>query len=75
MTDDTREDGAGVPCSALLAAINREIAEATDLAVSEVASERLAGNVVKESYWRGELAALHRLANVVSANTGLSGER
>jgi len=43
-----------------------EIQEAIELAESEVASEKLAGNVVKENYWRGELTALRRVARARS---------
>ena len=42
-----------------------EIIESYNLAESEVASEKLAGNIVKEAYWNGELQLSSRLRNIL----------
>ena len=50
------------------AAIDTEIVMSLELAEVMVASERLGGNAVKESFWLGELAALMRMQNVIHAS-------
>ena len=50
------------------AAIDTEIVMSLELAEGQVASERLGGNAVKESFWLGELAALRRMQNVIHAS-------
>ena len=61
---ETRADQA----RAVTKAITAEMAESIELAEGQVASERLGGNAVKESFWLGELAALMRMQNVIHAS-------
>ena len=58
-----------IPSTELLAAIQKELAESFELAEGQLASEKLSGNRVKEEFWQGELAALHRMRRVVAANS------
>lgn len=48
-------------------AIEIELRESFELAEGQLAAEKLAGNIVKEHYWRGELAALHRIRRVIES--------
>ncbi len=52
----------------LLTAIQAELAESFELAETQLATEKLGGNRVKEEFWKGELAALHRMRVTVEAN-------
>ena len=47
------------------AAVETELRESFELAEDQLAAEKLSGNIVKEHYWRGELAALHRIRRVI----------
>lgn len=51
---------------ALVAAMQHEIGDSLTIAASMLISERLGGNVVKEEYWKGEIAALRRMQNVIA---------
>lgn len=51
----------------LLSAIEAEMNASFVLAEAELASEKLSGNAVKESYWKGELATLHRFRRVLAS--------
>ena len=46
--------------------LRAEITGAIDLAAGEIATERLAGNIVKQTYWSGELTALRRMEQALS---------
>lgn len=38
-----------------------ELSQSFELAEGQLQAEKLAGNIVKEEFWKGELAALHRM--------------
>jgi hypothetical protein len=59
--------------SLTMAAIQKELAESFELAEGQLAAEKLSGNRVKEEFWKGELAALHRMRCVVEANNSVRG--
>ena len=46
--------------------LRAEITGAIDLAAGEIATERLAGNIVKQTYWSGELTALRRMEQALT---------
>lgn len=47
-------------------ALKKEISDSFRLAEREHAAEKLAGNVVKQEYWKGELAVLHRIEQILA---------
>jgi hypothetical protein len=48
-----------------LKCIRRELYESIKFAEEGSAAEKLAGNAVKEEFWKGELAALHRIEHAI----------
>ncbi len=63
--------GKGNDMDNLLEAIRSELIDSIAQAECELAAERLSGNVPKEYFWKGELAALRRMFAVVKANSEL----
>ena len=53
----------------LLAAVKSEIDEGISLARQQRGSEHLAGNIVKEEYWKGESVAYERMQMVLLAGS------
>lgn len=49
-----------------LSRVRAELADSFTLAEGQLASEKLAGNVVKAEFWKGELAALHRVRHALN---------
>jgi len=47
-------------------ALKKEIKEGLELAYSQWHVEELAGNIVKEEFWKGEIAAYHRMKVIVN---------
>jgi hypothetical protein len=54
--------------SLLINRLETELRESLALAASQVAAEKLAGNIAKEEYWKGELAVLTRFSLILSDN-------
>lgn len=70
MNDHENTNSAAVGRSdskALLSAIAMELDHALYLAENELVAERLSGNIVKEEYWKGECAALHRIRRIIDS--------
>lgn len=54
-------------------ALELELRESFERAEDQLAAEKLSGNVVKEHYWRGELAAINRIRRAIqSPNASVS---
>ena len=51
--------------TAIITAARKELRESLGLAESELAAEKLSGNVVKAEYWKGELASLQRVSRAI----------
>ncbi len=42
-----------------------ELSQSFELAEVQLHAEKLAGNIVKEEYWKGEMAAIYRLCKAI----------
>lgn len=47
--------------SARVRELEVELSQSFELAENQLGAEKLSGNIVKEEFWKGELAALHRM--------------
>lgn len=54
---------------AKLAEVEAELESSEVIAEGQIASERLGGNVVKEEFWKGELAVIRRLRSALANET------
>lgn len=50
--------------------LEKEVTEALELALDQCGAERLSGNIVKEEYWKGELAAIRRMKQAIGEMPG-----
>lgn len=50
--------------------LEKEVTEALELALDQCGAERLSGNIVKEEYWNGELAAIRRMKQAIGEMPG-----
>lgn len=45
--------------------LEAELSQSFELAELQLYAEKLAGNIVKEEFWKGELSALHRIRKAI----------